>query len=717
MKPFKKSTLKQTIHDEKDPSLDFVDKIINGEPVALGEAPGDNVDLIFKEESEPGQEILIDATDLDSKTTEKTVNDRETGRETVSESTEKNEADALGQSDPVQDFVNRIIAEQTGTDEKVDPEFLNDFLAETREHIESIEMNVLDLETDPGNIEIVHSLFRSFHTVKGLAGFVNQNLVREIAHQTETRLDKCRKGEAKINKYFIDLVLASSDYLKKICDDFSLNIDPEFIEQVAAHLDALNYDSDLKGKIGEQNLEEPREDKEERTTKIGEILINQGLDPKTVEELLAKQDEYPGLKLGQIAVKEKKAQAHDIIQSLRIQEKASKTIAKDSGYNEYTRVPVMKIDNLVDLIGELVITQSQIEQESAKRFGTNDLFTNKFLRMQQISKNIQNISMSLRMVSFRSTFQKLNRIARDTISELGKNVCLEIYGEETEIDRGVAERMLDPLLHLVKNSISHGIEEESVRIMNGKPPQGRVKINACNKRGSVFIEVRDDGQGINVEKIHQKAIEKRLLDPAKAYSDEEIVNTIFLPGFSTAVNVSNVSGRGVGLDVVKTEIYRIGGKIEIDNHPGEGCGFALKIPINMAVINGTIIDILGNRFIIPTLYIKRIIRPEEKEWISVSGRKVMLRIKDEVIPVIPINKIFGVSESEVEEFLIIIIELEHKLKALPVRNIISRREIVVKSLGREFSHLDYVAGASILGDGRVSLILDIENLFKHGEAV
>ncbi len=618
---------------------------------------------------------------------------------------------ALNQGETAEEIVNRIVTEQAQADEEVDPEFLKDFLVEANEHIESIEMNVLALETDPENMEIIHSLFRSFHTIKGLAGFVNQSLIREIAHQTETKLDICRKGEAKVNKSFVDMILASLDYLKKICEDLSLNQNQEFIKLIGRYLADIN-NLDLKQNIDE-NDGESQELRTGNTAKIGEILIGQGLDQKTVQELLVKQEEYPGLKLGQIAVKEKKAEAQDIIQSLRLQQKASGTAITDG----YSRVSTIKVDNLVDLIGELTIIQSQIEQEMTKRFGANDLLANKLIRMQQISKDIQNISMSLRMISLKSTFQKINRIARDTISQLGKNVGLEIYGEETEIDRGIAERLLDPLLHLIKNSISHGIEEEAERTANGKPPKGQVKIEASNKRGNVYIKVADDGKGINLEKIHQKAIEKKLLDPSKPYTEEEIISVLFQPGFSTAENINNVSGRGVGLDVVKTELSKMGGKIEVLNRPGEGCSFLMKIPINLAVINGTIIDIRGNRYILPTPYIKRIIKPEADQWIYISGRKVMIRIRDEVIPIIPINKVFGTRDEEVDEFLIVVIELEQKFKALPVRDIIGRREIVVKSLGRELSHLDYVAGASILGDGKVSLILDVENLFKHGEAV
>jgi two-component system chemotaxis sensor kinase CheA len=696
--PKDKPVVKKKTKGNLETSTEFENPIIQAKPVDTDKlartnkrkilAPNDNEkvnDIVAKIIMENSDSVLINKDD----------------------SKDKNEPIA------VQDKIAEPISEIPTDTEEVDPEFLNDFLVESKEHIENIEMNVLALETDPTNAELINSLFRSFHTIKGLAGFVNQDLVQKIAHQTETRLDKCRKGEAKVSKSFVDLILASSDLLKRICENLSLNREPDFLSAVEIHLENMGKNANLASPDWE-NLVNSVDYQAIKVDKLGEILIGQGLDPGTVAELLIKQEDYPGLKLGQVAVKEKKADVQDVLQSLRIQEKATNILTSNGGY---TRVSALKIDNLVDMIGELVIIQSQIEQDAVKRLGTNDYIVANLLRMEKISKDIQNISMSLRMVSLKSTFQKINRIGRDTIAELGKHVNLEITGEDTEIDRGVAERILDPLVHLIKNSISHGIEEAAERPAKGKSIQGQVKITAYSKRGNVYIEIQDDGKGMDPEQIFQKAIEKKLLDPTKIYSNEEIINVVFMPGFSTAEKVNNVSGRGVGLDVVKTEISRLGGKVEVINRPGQGCSFTLKIPINLAVINGTIIDMLGVRYIIPTLFIKQILKPEPDQWISISSKKAMIRVKENIIPLIPMDKIFGSEGAELEEQteLVVVMELEQKLKALPVRSVVDRREIVVKPLGSEFSHLDYVSGASILGDGTVSLILDVENLFKIGE--
>ncbi len=587
----------------------------------------------------------------------------------------------------------------------IDPEFLNDFILDTKEHIEKIEMDTLLLETEPDSKEVINSLFREFHTIKGSAGFVEQQLIQDIAHQTETLLDDCRTGHTEVNKTIIDLILKSTDFIKKLSDNVDLDQDREFLELVKAHRENLSSKGEKSGTDSVSGG---------RIEKLGEILVGQGrIKPEDVGDILAKQQtDHSELKFGQIALKEKKAGVQDVIESLRKQECEMKKTTGDSGY---IRIPVRKIDNLVDMMGELIITQSLVEQEMGRRFGMDDKFVSDLLKMSRITKDIQNLSMSLRMVSLKSTFQKINRIGRDTIAELGKSINIRMSGEETEIDRGVAEKLLDPLMHIVKNCISHGIEDEGERTEKGKARQGQVSIEAYNKRGNIYIEISDDGNGIDIDRIYEKAAEKGLIDPSASYSEEEKLNMIFLPGLSTADTINNVSGRGVGLDVVKTEMSKIGGRIEVISQPGKGSTFVLKIPINLAVMNGTIVDILGNHYILPTLNIKKIFKPEQSQWVSVRGKRTMIRVRDDIIPIIPLDSIYAIEEGGGNcstEGLIVVIELEQKQKALPVRSIIGKQEVVVKSLGYEFSSLDFISGASILGDGKVSLILDVENLFR-----
>lgn len=583
-------------------------------------------------------------------------------------------------------------------------EFLDDFIAETREHIENVETDTITLETDPENNESINSIFRAFHSIKGLAGFVEQILVQKIAHQTETLLDCCRKGQLKIEREIITLILSSCDYIKKICDSLSLSQDKEFLDNVEKHLIALKSAVVSCGLVKAANGEKSIITKGDGE---GHFLQNKSEKEEISDDFFTVQEENHNKPINDANKKEEILHAYpkEIAKDL----KKSQVISE----NTYMKIPTNKIDSLIDMMGELIIIQSLIEQEASIRFSTNDYFVNNLSRISKVMKDIQNLSMSLRMVSLKSTFQKILRIGRDTIVELGKKVNIQMIGEDTEIDRSVAEKVLDPLVHLIKNSISHGIEDENKRIESGKCALGQVELKAYSKRGNIYIEVSDDGRGLDLDKIHKKALENNLIDPNATYKEEDIMDFIFLPGFSTTEVVNNISGRGVGMDVVRTEIAKLGGKVEIKSEEGKGSRFILKIPINLAIMNGTIINILGSNYIIPTLNIKEIIQLKDDSWVSIRGKNAIIKVRDEIIPVIPITQIFGSKETEeTAPRLMIIIELEQKLKALPVRNIIGKHEIVVKPLGNEFRNLNFISGASILGDGKVSLILDVDTLFK-----
>ncbi|MEJ6949847.1 chemotaxis protein CheA [Natronospora cellulosivora (SeqCode)] len=594
---------------------------------------------------------------------------------------------------------------------EIDEEFLQDFIIETRENLETIEMNLLDLEKEPDNEQILHSLFRAFHTIKGLAGFVDQDLIQELSHKTETILDLCRKGSLVINKQIINIILKSSDIIGEICTDISLISDENYITKVQLFIEQLESCEGILNKMAE--LEKANRDLNERASleqpkKIGEILLEDNIiDKESIDYILNKQKQNPNLKFGQIAINEKIATSKDIIKGIHKQQ----TLKSCNSNGGIIRIPTKKVDNLVDMMGELIITQSQLEQEAYRKFGSNDSYITKLMNMSRIMKEVQSLSMSLRMVSLRSTFQKISRIARDTIDELDKNINFIVEGEETEIDRNIAEKLLEPLVHLVKNSISHGIENQQLRQERNKRENGQVKVSAYSNKGSVYIEVSDDGNGIDIEKVYQKAVEKKLIDTSKKYGDREILDFILLPGFSTTENVDTISGRGVGMDVVKTQISKIGGKIEVINNPGKGCKFVLKIPINLAVMNGTIINIAGSKYIIPTLNIKQIVQLSEDKWVEVKGKRAMVKVREAVIPVINISRVLE-DDHNYQKSLVIILEMDNRIRALPVDDIVDRREIVVKPMGEEFADLNFVSGASILGDGTVSLIIDIETIIK-----
>ncbi|WP_300521385.1 chemotaxis protein CheA, partial [Aminiphilus sp.] len=619
------------------------------------------------------------------------------------------------------DVVRRLI---DGEEDKAEgggfSEFLEDFLAETKEHLESIELGVLELENDPGNCDMVHGIFRSFHTIKGLAGFVNQSLVQKIAHAVETILDECRKGNIRPSKRVVDAILAGADLLGRICNDVRLVRDAAFLEEVRSHLLGFENWKKEEGAVPGQAC---RLSSSEKAMPSGASGDGKNISASLPSPEVSRNEEARSLRDGEEGAPGAPAES-----GMEPSPESAPSEARNARKNaaprevlpggsaqrnttasgELIRISTHKVDNLADMLGELLITQSQVEQQVVTRFGPNDSLVSHLLRMSRITRELQNLAMSLSMVSLRSTFQKLQRIARDTIQELGKNAEFVISGEDTEIDRSVAEKLLDPLVHMVKNAISHGIESPEDRASRGKTRQGTVTVSAYSRRGNVFIEVADDGRGMDPEGILRKAQEKNLADPSRNYSEEEILGFVFLPGFSTLAVANTVSGRGVGMDVVRTEISRIGGKVEIRNTPGKGCTFVLKIPINMAVLNGTIVNIFGEHYILPTLHVKQILKPEDGQWISVGGREIMLRVRENVVPVIPVDAVFGCPgefERSFDGTLMVVMELEQQIKALPVRAVLGRREIVVKPLGKEFASLEFVSGASILGDGKVSLIL------------
>lgn len=610
-------------------------------------------------------------------------------------------------------------------EEELAAKYQRDFADEININIRIIETFCDSLRGNVCNLDYVNKLFEAFHSIKGISGFGNQDLIYRIANRTEVLLNDLIEEKVCLDDTVIDAILLSADLIHNASNVMELNGNKEFIQSVENHLRKLDRISIYIPGVEKPEPQEKTQGKpdvpveQEPISKLGELLLKQGkLTREDITEILRKQNEfYPGMRFGEVAVLEKKVTEQDIIDCLKIQQEtevAAKTAANVEA--SYIRISASKVENLVDMFGELLIYHSLLEEEFTLNFSENGKLINNLGRMAKIIKDLQNLSLSLRMVSLKTTFQKIMRIGRDTATELKKSIDINLVGEETEIDRTVADKIVDPLMHLVRNSVSHGIESEEERMESGKHVKGLVTVKAYSKKGNVYIEVADDGIGLNIEKIYKKALEKNLIAPGREYSNDEIMKFIFLPGFSTQEVINNISGRGVGMNVVETEIQKLGGKIEIINQPGQGCSFILKIPINLAVTNGTIVNILNGKYILPTIYIKQIVKPKEDQWVSIAGKSQMIKIRDEIIPIIPIWNIFGVGNEENKPAeLVVIVESGTRLMALPVSNVLGKQEIVVKPLGSEFKGLNYASGASILGDGRVSLILDIEALFKMSE--
>lgn len=441
---------------------------------------------------------------------------------------------------------------------------------------------------------------------------------------------------------------------------------------------------------------------------LGSILMSQGvLKTDDIEDILKTQQEEPEKKFGEIALEKNKVSSKEIVNALKIQSKKMDERKEDAV--ELLKIPVTKADHLIDLLEELMMVQSQLEKSVLSDFSKDSLTVKTMMTSFRITKEIQNLSISFRMVTLRNIFQKVNITLRDSLKKLSKKAEVLIYGEDTEIDRYVGNKIIDPLLHLVKNSAAHGIEMPEERKNVGKKEAGIISISARAEKGYVYIEISDDGQGINPEKIRNTAIKKNIISENDKLSEDDLVNLIFAPGFSTAEAVDTISGRGVGMDVVKTELGKLGGRITINNKMGQGITFILRIPQNMTSLNGTVVNIMDKKYIIPTVYIKEVFSINEDTFVSVVGKNQYVKLRKSIIPVIPTQNLFM---GEEEANIMIVLEVDGIQKALPVNQVMERREIVVKPLSEDFDSIKYISGASILGDGQAALIIGVEQLFK-----
>jgi len=375
------------------------------------------------------------------------------------------------------------------------------------------------------------------------------------------------------------------------------------------------------------------------------------------------------------------------------------------------RVNTAKLDSLMDVVGELVIVHSQLS-ETARRFGTAaPPLAGNVSQLNRITKELQETAMSLRMIPIQPTFQKMERLARDVIRECSKSALFSTVGGETELDRTMVEEIADPLVHMVRNAIDHGLEPEAERVAAGKPASGTVTLRAFHQGGQVIIELRDDGRGLDPEKILAKARRQGLVPAGAAPSEAEIFQYIFLPGFSTADQITALSGRGVGMDVVRRNVERLRGKIEIASELGKGATFTVKLPLTMAIIDGLVVRVGEDRFILPASSVQRALRPTRDSLVPIQGCGEVLNLNGRMIPVQRLYRHFGISAQAQEpwEGILVIVESSGQTRAILVDEMVSKQEVVIKNLGSFLQGLTGttgVAGGAILGDGNIALILD-----------
>jgi len=562
-----------------------------------------------------------------------------------------------------------------------DPELLADFFMESKDHLASIERELLRLEQDAGNKGAIDSVFRSFHTMKGLGGFLGLPAFQEVAHEVESLLDSVRQDRLRVTTEIIDVVLASADHLKR---------EVSWLEKTAAGKPAgepADYGPLLEVVRGAQEGK--------NTPKPAAAVPANAVVPVSPAANLPAQEAL------------ERAAAHS-------EGKRSAALVSN-----FVKVETGKLDFLVEMAGELAIAQSMIEHDGHLHAVGNPRLQRNLSQLARMTAEVQKTAMAMRMVPIRQLFQKSARLVRDLTRKSGKLAELEVSGEDTELDRTIVEQLADPLLHMIRNAADHGVESPAERGAAGKDPTARIRLKAYHQAGCIVVEVGDDGRGLNRQKILNKALERGLVQEGAALSDKEVFNLIFEPGFSTAEVVTDVSGRGVGMDVVRKQLQKLRGRVDIESRPGVGSTFFLKLPLTLAIIDGLVVKVGEERYIIPIYTVREIFRPQAETRFTLEDRDEMVLVRGCLLPVTRLYRRFGLSPRSVElhQGVLVVVETAAKSFCLMVDEVVGKQEVVIKSLGGMFKGLPGIAGGAILGDGRVGLILDMDTILEKAANV
>jgi len=628
-------------------------------------------------------------------------------------------------------------------------EILEDFLIEAFELIEQLDQDLVELENNPEDLELLNSIFRVAHTIKGSSSFLNLDTLTELTHHMEDVLNKARKGELSITPIVMDTVLESIDMMKALLysvrDTGSDENDEINIKPVCQRLDAISkgeeieVESEDEASTGEEkeeeqpeveSVEEKSESEEEKnledlSDEEVEAEIERLLQEKREEKKKKKKEKKPEEKSE--PKKEDKKEPEKKPSSSKAQkpkkQSSAAPVKKSSGstLEQTIRVEVKRLDHLMNLIGELVLGKNRLlkiyddveERYEGEKFleELNQVVSS----VSIVTTDLQIAVMKTRMLPIAKVFNKFPRMVRDLSRELGKQIELKISGEETELDKSIIEEIGDPLVHIIRNSCDHGIEDTETRLAMGKPEYGTIELKAYNEGNSIVIEVVDDGKGLDPDMLIQKSLEKGIITEREAdsLSDKEAFSLIFKPGFSTAAAVTNVSGRGVGMDVVKTNIEKLNGIIDIDSEKGKGTIIRLKIPLTLAIIQALLVGAQEEYFAIPLSSVLETVRVPAEEIYSIEGKDV-LRLREEILPLVRLSDVFGIEEvfDGGENLYIVVIALAESKLGVVVDTLVGQEEIVIKSLGDYLQGIKGIAGATIRGDGRVTLIVDVGALME-----
>lgn len=635
-------------------------------------------------------------------------------------------------------------------------EILEDFLIEAFEMIEQLDQDLVELENRPEDLDLLNRIFRVAHTIKGSGSFLNFSVLTHLTHHMEDVLNKARHGELIITPDIMDVILESIDFMKKLLNairdsgtDANTGMDND-IANVIERLDAVSKGETPAGSSDEAPAEEAQQETAETPAEEEPELDYANMSAedveKEIERLLNKRQEEDKKKrdakrakgeLGEIQapseVVEDKPAVAPAAPKVATPKPEAKPAAKQAenkapatAVEQTIRVDVKRLDSLMNLIGELVLGKNRLikiyndveERYEGEKF--LEELNQVVASVSMVTTDIQLAVMKTRMLPVGRVFNKFPRMVRDLSRELGKNIELIISGEETELDKSIVEEIGDPLVHLIRNACDHGIESKEERLAAGKPEQGTVDLKAYNEGNHIVVEIKDDGKGMNPEILKAKGIEKGLISEKEAdtMTDKDAYSLIFKAGFSTAKTITNVSGRGVGMDVVKTNIEKLNGIIDVDSVYGEGTTLKLKIPLTLAITQSLLVGVQEEYYAIPLASVIETVRISQDEVYLVEGKSV-LRLRNEVLPLVRLADIFGVDavfDNSEQAYVVVIGLAENKIGVI-VDFLIGQEEVVIKSLGSYLKGIEGIAGATIRGDGRVTLIVDIAAMMQMAKQV
>jgi two-component system chemotaxis sensor kinase CheA len=569
-----------------------------------------------------------------------------------------------------------------------DEELMRLFCAEAEDLLRDIEQGVLTLEDAPGDADTLATVFRAFHTLKGNAAVMKLVVLQRLAHELESLLDAARRGTRPLTRSAIDVILAGADVFSRYVAEAARQLDghdagrsiPLPIPAVVARVRGV-----LSGAAAAPSPAPPA-------------------DPLPVAPVVAAAvDEQPPGAPAPPPAAPALPPAADSPAPARVA----------AAHGGSIRVDTQKLDGLVDLVGELVIAQSMVAR-GAEAHGIDEHLARSLGQLRGITADLQRTALALRMIPIRGTFQKMTRLVRDLAGQLGKEIRLVVEGDETEVDRTVIEEIGDPLMHMVRNAADHGIETAAARAASGKPAAGTITLRARHQGGFVVIEIADDGAGLDPARLRAKAIERGLIAADAILDDHDALELIFAAGFSTAEHVSDLSGRGVGMDVVRRNIERLRGTVEIDSRPGVGTTFTIFLPLTLAIIEGLLVAVGEQQFILPAVNVRESFRPRLGDVTTVQRRGELVDVRGQLLPLLRLGHHLGIETAVPDpmQAIVVVVEAGHDRRGLLVDALLGRQEVVIKGLGETFIGHDNFAGAAILGDGRVGLILDTTTLVR-----